>query len=200
MLRLALVRPGSTTFDDEGRIKGCLDIPLSPNGEQQARRMAGELAEQLRRLQPPESLAAVYSGPCQSAQATAAIIAEQCGRKQRVIAVLGNIDHGLWQGRLIEEVKRLQPRLFRQIQDAAESFSPPGGETLEAATARIRKAIAKLVRKHRNDTIVLVVPDPLASLVKQLLVGGEFQDLWKSETDSCGCEWIQVESHQLSLV
>ncbi len=30
MLEVLLIRPGATTFDEDGRIKGSLDIPLSP--------------------------------------------------------------------------------------------------------------------------------------------------------------------------
>ena len=44
MLRIVLVQPGSTDFDDQGRIKGSLDIPLSANGTGQVARMVAELA------------------------------------------------------------------------------------------------------------------------------------------------------------
>ena len=48
MVRIALIRPGSTAFDDEGRIKGCLDFPLSGFGEKQAREVAHKLAIHLK--------------------------------------------------------------------------------------------------------------------------------------------------------
>ena len=38
MLRIVLAQPGSTDFDDQGRIKGSLDIPLSVNGTAQVAR------------------------------------------------------------------------------------------------------------------------------------------------------------------
>ncbi len=200
MVRIALVRPGSTAFDDEGRIKGCLDFPLSEFGEKQAREVAHELATHLKHSAGQPSLAAIYSGPCQSAQATAAIIAEACPAKVRVVDCMLNVDHGLWQGKLIDEVKRLQPKVYRHIQEFPEAFSPPGGETIDEAQTRVRKSISKLLKKHRNGLFALVVPDPLASLVRQLLVAGELGDLWKAEQDSGSWEVIEIEANHLALV
>ncbi len=33
--RVLLIRPGATDFDDQGRIKGSLDMPMSERGRQQ---------------------------------------------------------------------------------------------------------------------------------------------------------------------
>ena len=38
MIEVLLIRPGSTTFDHEGRIKGSLDIPLSVEGKLKRKR------------------------------------------------------------------------------------------------------------------------------------------------------------------
>ena len=200
MVRIALIRPGATAFDEEGRIKGCLDIPLSECGQRQAHQVAGELAKQMQLASSQPPLAAVYSGPCQSAQATAEIVAEVCRTKLRTVECMVNLNHGLWQGKLIEDVRRLQPKVYRHIQDCPEAFSPPGGETIEEAQARVRKSISKLVKKHRNGFIALVIPDPLASLVRQLLVAGAIGDLWKAEQDFGSWEMIAVETNHLALV
>lgn len=200
MVRIALIRPGSTSFDEEGRIKGCLDIPLSECGQRQAHQVASELAKQMELASAQPRLTAVYSGPCQSARATAEIVANVCGSKIRVVECMVNVNHGLWQGKLIDEVRRLQPKVYRHIQDSPDAFSPPGGETIEAALSRIRKSINNLVKKHRNGFIAMVIPDPLASLVRQLLSAGELGDLWKAEQDFGTWEMIEVEANQLSLV
>ena len=200
MVRIALIRPGSTAFDDEGRIKGCLDFPLSEFGEKQAHEVANELATHLKYSSGHPAVEAIYSGPCQSAQATAAIVAQACPAKVRVVDCMLNVNHGLWQGKLIDEVKRLQPKVYRHVQEFPEAFSPPGGETIEEAQARVRKSISKLLKKHKNGLFALVVPDPLASLVRQLLVAGELGDLWKAEQDRGSWEIIAIETNQLALV
>ena len=40
MSKVVVVRPGSTSFDEQDRMKGCLDIPLSTAGLEQVRRIA----------------------------------------------------------------------------------------------------------------------------------------------------------------
>ena len=55
-LRIVLVKPGATDFDEQGRIIGTLDVPLNDSGIQQAQSAAAELSDL--------ELTAVYSGPC----------------------------------------------------------------------------------------------------------------------------------------
>src|SRR5688572_9785578 len=98
MLRIVLVRPGCTDFDQQGRIKGTLDIPLCEDGSRQA----AEMQQQLTQF----PFDAVYSAPCRSAQQTAKIVASPRRLKVKVIEELQNVDHGLWHGKLIDEVKQ----------------------------------------------------------------------------------------------
>ena len=44
-LRVLIVRPGATELDEQGRIAGSLDVPLSETGEQQVAVVAGELEQ-----------------------------------------------------------------------------------------------------------------------------------------------------------
>ena len=59
MLRIVLVQPGATDFDEQGRIKGSLDIPLNRNGSSQVDRTVLELAS--------VELDAIYVSPSESA-------------------------------------------------------------------------------------------------------------------------------------
>ncbi len=188
MLEIVLVRPGATDFDEQGRIKGCLDMPMSANGHQQVDRLAGELSGY--------SLETIYCGPCESARQTATRLAQGRRAKMKTIDCLKNVDHGLWHGKLIAEVRRQLPRVYRQGQDSPQCLCPPRGETLEEAADRIKTAIAKILRKHRHGSIAIVVPEPLASIVAVLLSGGTIQDLWKVETDTGSYEVYQAVESQ----
>ena len=44
MLKIVLIRPGSTDFDVEGRIRGTLDVPLNRHGTEQVARTIDELS------------------------------------------------------------------------------------------------------------------------------------------------------------
>jgi len=187
MCNVVVVRPGSTLFDEQDRIKGSLDMPLSASGIEQVHRIASEIAKL--------PISTVYCGPCESAQSTAKEIAEHSRAKWKVCDCFRNLDHGLWQGKLIDELKRQQPRLYKQLQENPRSFCPPGGETVAEAEARVEKLIAKLCKKHSNETIAVVIPEPLASLIAAKLKETAFGDLWKSECDNGSWEMIDSDTH-----
>ncbi len=188
MCNVVVVRPGATLFDEQERIKGSLDIPLSEQGQAQVVRVANELER--------FPIAYVYSGPCESAQETAKEIAEHVRAKWKVCDCFRNLDHGLWEGKTIEEVRRQQPKLFRQVQENPRSFCPPGGETIADAERRISKLLAKLCKKHADETIAVVIPDPLASLVANRLLETDFRDMWEAEQDDGTWEMIDAETHR----
>lgn len=184
MPRVVLIRPGATELDDQGRMKGSLDMPLSHSGREQVERVASELDA----LQLNE----IVSAPCQSAVETASRLARDRGLKVKVVECLRNVDHGLWHGKLIEEVRRTQPKVYRQGQECPWTLCPPGGETIQQAAARVEKAIRKLLRRAGRGSIALVLPDPMASIVQSLLEGDQLRDLWKSETDTAQWELIEA--------
>src|SRR4051812_42549278 len=93
MVQIVLIRPGSTDYDEQGRIQGTLDIPLNQQGTLEVQR----LIEAIR----PLGIEAVYCGPCQSAYQTAQAVCDALGAKLKKLEPLTNIDHGLWQGMLI---------------------------------------------------------------------------------------------------
>lgn len=186
MVRIVLARPGSTELDEQERIKGTLDMPLSDHGNRQIVKTARELAA--------VDIQVVYTSPCQAAFETGRAIGEFLGVKVKQLDKLQNLNQGLWQGKRIDEVRRKQPKIYRRWQDNPETVCPPEGEMLEQARDRIQSTLTKLLKKHKNGVIALVVPEPLASLIKNFLDGAKLGDLWKVECDCGSWEFIDVES------
>jgi probable phosphoglycerate mutase len=166
MLTILLVRSGLTEYDCQGRIQGTLDVPLSGEGRQQAEATAQELAAR------GTLIDALYAGPCLSAQQTAEVLAATLKHKPKTLKTLHNLDQGLWQGMLFDDVKSKQPRVFRQWQERPDTVCPPEGETLREASERLKAAIAKLTKKHKSGTIALVLAQPLASVLRSMLQAG----------------------------
>jgi broad specificity phosphatase PhoE len=190
MVQILVVQAGSTEFDEQGRIKGTLDIPLSDAGRGQVGKLIGELHD--------TRIDQIYASPCRSAWQTAELLAADHGLKAKSVNELQNLDHGLWHGKLIDEVRLSQPKVFRQLQDHPETVCPPQGEAVGAALERVRSLVARLMRKHRRGTIALVVPEPLTSLVSSIL-GTELGDLWKAECQCGGWRKIDVQPEKVAL-
>jgi probable phosphoglycerate mutase len=185
MVQVVLVWPGSTDFDQQGRIQGQLDLPLCECGKQEVARAVSEMSGL--------KIAAVYASPCSSAQETAEAIARPLELKVKKIDALENVNLGLWQGLLRDDVKLKQPKVYRQWQDHPETVCPPEGESLDAAQQRLQKALQKLLKKHAEETIVVVAPDPLASLIRNHLTGKQLGDLWKPSVNGKRWEVMTVE-------
>lgn len=174
--QVLLIRPGATEFDDQGRIKGSLDMPMSERGRQQVTSLAEQLAH--------FDVRAIYTSPCESARETAQRVARGRDVRIKVVDAFRNVDHGLWHGKLIDEVRRNHPKVYRQGQESPTDICPPGGESIRDAKARVINAVRKVIRKSGDPVIAIVIPDPMAWVVQSLLSGAELSDLWKAETDS----------------
>ncbi len=178
MIQIVLIHPGSTDYDEQGRIQGTLDIPLNEQGTSEVQRIIQDVSKL--------GITTIYCGPCQSACQTALALSEALGAKLKKLDTLSNIDHGLWQGMLIEDVKHKQPKVFRQWQEQPETICPPEGERLSQAQERVEAALTKILKKHKQGgTIALVVPEPLASVVQGYLSNCEIGEIWK-DSSVCG--------------
>jgi probable phosphoglycerate mutase len=112
----------------------------------------------------------------------------------KLLSELQNLDHGLWHGKLIDEVKHSQPKAFRQLQDHPETVCPPEGEPVGAALDRVKAVIQRLRRKHASGVVALVVPEPLAQLVLSVINNCEVGDLWKVECQAADWELVEPEA------
>jgi broad specificity phosphatase PhoE len=187
MSQVILIRPGATLYDEQNRVQGVLDIPLSEQGSCEAVRMAEEIAASL----GDRPLAALYSGPGENVLRTAEIVGKVVGMRPKRINEFRNLDHGLWQGLQIDEIKRRNARLFRQWLEDPVTICPPQGETVERAMGRIKAAFRPLLRRHHDEPIGLVVGEPLARLVACYLrcePRVQLDERWSC----CDFEWIQI--------
>ena len=120
MAKILLIRPGCTDFDEQHRIQGTLDLPLSPRGEEQVARILQDLAS--------SPIDVIYTSPCEPARSTAVALGAERGLTVKEIETLYNLNHGLWQGLKVDEVRRKHPKVFKQWQELPETICPSGGE------------------------------------------------------------------------
>ncbi len=185
MLNIVLIRPGSTDYDVQQRIQGSLDIPLNEQGAAEAARTAELLRD--------KGLAAVFAPASQPSLETSEIIARALKIKRKKIERLHNLHQGLWQGMLVADVRRKQPKVYRQWQEQPENVCPPGGEMLGAADERVQAAVLKLLKRRKEGTIGLVLPEPLFSLARRFLTHCELGDLWKAPNGEGRFESLAVD-------
>jgi broad specificity phosphatase PhoE len=168
MTQVVLIRPGATAYDEQNRVQGILDIPLSERGRAEVVQLAEKLAQPLPGNDNGNgtiALAALYCGPGESVVRTAEILGKALGLRPRRIDDLRNLDQGLWQGLQLDEIKRRNLKVFRQWLEDPVTVCPPQGETIVSALERIKGALRPLIRRHPDEAIGLVVGEPIAQLI-----------------------------------
>jgi phosphoserine phosphatase len=158
MGRIILARSGMTEYDEDERIAGSLDMPLSAKGIAEAE----DLARDLKSFE----VEAVYAAAGEASQATARLIAEEHDLKVKLLPELRNQNFGCWEGLRLEELRRMQPRVYKLWEENPCAVEPPNGEMVDEVKARVEKLLKPLLKKHDDAGFILVAPDPLRKLIR----------------------------------
>ncbi|GAA3223217.1 bifunctional RNase H/acid phosphatase [Dactylosporangium siamense] len=167
-LRMVLVRHGETPYTIEKRYSGRSDIPLSESGRDQAARAAGRV----RALAP--DLAVAVSSPLRRCLETAAALGTVFGGLETVVEPdLVECDFGEWDGMTFAEVRAAYPNeLDRWL--ASPLVAPPGGESMQQVTIRVRRALRRLQQQYAGQQIAVVSHvTPIKSLLRDALAAGD---------------------------
>jgi len=123
-----LARHGETEWSLSGQHTGTTDIPLTPNGEVQARKLGERIADL--------KFDRVWSSPRARAIRTAELAG--LGGRIEVDPDLAEWDYGTYEGLTSEEIHAHDPNwlIYRD--------GCPGGESVEAVTDRVDQVIARL--------------------------------------------------------
>ncbi|WP_127504099.1 bifunctional RNase H/acid phosphatase [Actinoplanes solisilvae] len=148
--RLILVRHGETIFTQQGRYSGRGDVALSDQGQAQAMAAGGRVAGIAR------DVTAIVSSPLSRCVRTAELIsAEVGGVPVTVVDDLIEVDFGVWEGLTFAEVQEGWPREMQAWLDST-SVAPPGGESFQAASKRVRGAMATILQSYAGGVVVVV--------------------------------------------
>lgn len=145
--RLYFIRHAATTLEP-GRCCGSLDVGLSDEGREQARR----LAETLGRVE----LAALYTSPLERARHTAAAIAGRRNLVPNELPGLAEIDFGELEGRRFEEIAATHPDLYATWMSQPTEVDFPAGERFADFARRVRKTTRDIRLAHEREAIAVV--------------------------------------------
>ena len=158
--KILFVPRAFTELDCQNRICGSLDLPLSDEGIKQATGWAKTLKD--------VKFDSIVAAAGTADKETATILAGKRRVKIRVESSWQNLDHGLWQGKCIESLKENCNRYYRQWQENPEAVAPPSGETTVDLVARVETAFSKCLKKRSGEVFVVVAPQPLLGVLRQL--------------------------------
>jgi probable phosphomutase (TIGR03848 family) len=163
-----LVRHGRTPTTGQvlpGRAAG---LHLSEEGTAQAEAVAeriGQLADGGTGTTGRRPVA-VYASPLERTQETARPIARRLGLRVRSDRGLLECDFGDWTGAKLADLAK-KPE-WATVQRNPSGFRFPAGESFLEMQTRMATALARLIERHRGETVVAVShADPIKAVVAQ---------------------------------
>lgn len=181
---LILVRHGRTAVNAAGRFQGRLDAALDELGRRQAEATAALLTA--------VPIDAVVTSPLLRARQTAAVFGGPVTVDDRWI----ELDYGTWDDTPVADVT---PETWQRWR-SDETFTPPGGESLQDLGLRVRDAVAELIVQADERNIVVVSHvSPIKAAVAWAL-GGTDTLTWKLVLSTASVTRLQRRGDGAALV
>ncbi len=179
--RLWVLRHGQTEMSVQRQFSGLSDPELTAHGQEQAKRAAAYVAEQLAGSSAGAGAVAIYSSPLKRTRQTAEAVAEALANaggagggaparpRVHTTEALIEMNFGDWEGRTFAEVMDE----FPLEHDAClwdSSAAPSGGESPDDVLARVRPFLRDVARNHPGEDVVLVSHvTPIKSILRHAL-------------------------------
>jgi broad specificity phosphatase PhoE len=187
LTRLIIVRHGRTSWNEgQGeRLRGRADLDLDEAGLRQSAATAARLTRW--------SATAVYSSPLKRAMRTAGILAGPRESLVQPLDGLVDIDYGRWQGLSLSEAEADDPELYRLWLRSPHKVTFPGGESLEQVRDRATAALATVLLRHPEQTVVLVSHKVVCKVLLCHLLGVDNSHFWQIEQGLCAISIVEIE-------
>jgi probable phosphoglycerate mutase len=176
-IRMLLVRHGETDWNREKRFQGQIDVPLNEQGKVQAQ----QASEFLQSVTIDRAVTSPMLRPKQTAEA---ILQYHPGLTLELEPELQEISHGLWEGKLEEEIEQGYPGLLKQWQDYPATVQMPEGENLQQVWHRATAAWDAIVAStpvgtgDRPTTVLVVAHDAVNKAILCHVVGQGPENFW----------------------
>lgn len=144
-LRITLVRHGQSEANLAQVWQGQGDAALSPEGVEQAKRLAARLAGR--------DFDLVVASDLARAADTARAVADH---RVELDPAWREMDIGAWEGKTFEEVRRLHPDLLEAIRNGEAVAFGRTGETLADFESRILEALRRLAQRVGEGDVLVV--------------------------------------------
>lgn len=147
MKTIILIRHGESETNVIKAFAGQLDVPLTPNGQEQAHLMAVYMDKY--------NVEKIYASPLQRAQHTAQAIGNRQGCPIEPISALMEINSGQWQGKTYAQISNDYPDMYKAWKENLCNAAPEGGETCRQLYDRVIAFFKKVLAGP--ETVVCLV-------------------------------------------
>lgn len=148
LVTFLLVRHGFSKGNKEKRFSGQMDLELDDVGLAQAESVSEYISENFK-------VDSIYSSDLSRAYHTVLPLANKLNITIQKDKSLREVDVGLWQGKLIDEVKKEFPKSFEKYRLNPGLSKFDGGESYLDAMERGIKTIQKIAKENDGKTVII---------------------------------------------
>lgn len=189
--RLILVRHGESTWNQEHRIQGQLDPPLSEEGQRQAAHVAERLAH--------HKFAGFYTSDLARATQTAAAVARRVGMEPVLDEGLREIFLGEWEGLHTAELAERFPEAWKSWTTEPAWDLVPGGEGGTEFETRVNATLDRILGRHPHGDVLVVTHGGVIQVALHRVVGRPSQGLFPFRIQNTSISIIEKRSGRLVI-
>ncbi|MBU0459488.1 MAG: histidine phosphatase family protein [Nanoarchaeota archaeon] len=179
-MKLILIRHGETEENEAGIHQGWLPGKLTEKGIYQAKK----LAERLKNI--PINI--VYTSNLQRCLDTTKEITKlKPNLKVITEKLIRERNKGEWNGKHKDEID------WNTIPGEKFNQKPPGGESLQEALERMKKFHQNLLKKHQNDTVLVVSHGGVLSLYRSFLLNQDIENCFQQKIPNTGLTELEID-------
>ncbi len=186
MIKLIIARHAESEWNVIGRYQGLKDPDLTERGLRQAELLAHEMKE--------EDIDFVITSPLKRTYKTAQIVADHLGlelvKEDRII----EIDHGIWSGMLVEEVRKKYTKDFEVWINEPHKVKFPEGESLREVFERVRAFIADIKDRFQNKKVFIVSHTVPIRCMYCVLLNIDLSKFWNFGCDNASYSVVHIDS------
>ena len=182
-----IVRHGQTNWNILGRTQGHGNSDLTKKGLEQAKELADAIVDY--------PIDYIYSSDLGRAVQTAQIIANKLNLDVKKTSALREMGFGIWEGLLIEEIKRDHLDTYNTWRNKPHLFNIEGGENLHIIKERTDKFIKELNKKYDNKHIVLVSHSVTVRAMLLSFLGSSMQNIYRIKQDNTALNIVECRDY-----
>ena len=189
--RFGLIRHAQTVWNQEKRIQGHSDSPLTADGERQASSWGQSLSQF-----PWDRILASDTG---RALATAERINADLKIPLAIDSRLREQDWGQWVGKTVTQIEAEAPQVLDNQINAGWDFCPPGGESRHSVLKRSQKALQEAAERYPGDILLVVTHEGVVKSLIYHLCGRKFLPGEPAMLKSNQLHWLVYNKNRLKL-
>lgn len=187
MIKLILVRHGTTICNEGGALSGLTDSILSEKGKLQASKLADYLKD--------KNIDKIYTTPFSRTKETVDRLSRVKNIQIEERCQLNEINFGDFEGLPFESIEEKYTEEVKKMINEGFKYKYPDGESLEDTFMRVKTELKKIMSDNENSTVLICSHGGTIRNIISYLLCDDYKYHWNFRVDNGSITEIEVENN-----